>query len=164
MPKKVAKSFLRSKSSSKVLTVTIILGFLTWTSDTDPPVPYLGGSGHTMFASFSGAMFVTGGSGITFALGAVQDLVHKDLRGESRLKIIELVWIVQDPCVSLSLILYFSHMTNQLYSSNANAPHLNVYRNSFSTHLRNRPHLRPLHSSRQRPSRHESLLPSSPPQ
>ena len=43
-------------------------------------------------------MFVTGGSGITFALGAVQDLVQKDLRGESPLKIIELVWIVQDPC------------------------------------------------------------------
>lgn len=63
-------------------------------------VPYLGGPGHTLFASFSGALFVAGGSGITFALSAVQDLVQKDLRGESRLKSIELVWIVQDPCKS----------------------------------------------------------------
>lgn len=51
-----------------------------------------------MFNSFSGAMFVAAGSGITFALGAIQDLVQKDLRGESRVKVIELVWIVSDPC------------------------------------------------------------------
>ncbi|TCD60527.1 hypothetical protein EIP91_009935 [Steccherinum ochraceum] len=58
--------------------------------------PY-GGPGHTMFCSFSGAMFVCGGSGITFALSAIQDLVQKDLVGESRLKTIDLVWSIPDP-------------------------------------------------------------------
>lgn len=58
--------------------------------------PY-GGPGHTMFCSFSGAMLVCGGSGITFALSAIQDLVAKDLEGESRLKTIDLVWTIPDP-------------------------------------------------------------------
>jgi ferric-chelate reductase len=57
--------------------------------------PY-GGPGHTMFDSFSGAMFVAGGSGITYALCAVQDLIQKDVAGRSRVKVIELVWSVQD--------------------------------------------------------------------
>ncbi|KAF9479536.1 hypothetical protein BDN70DRAFT_688824 [Pholiota conissans] len=58
--------------------------------------PY-GGPQHTLFSSFSGAVFVVGGSGITFALAAIQDLIERDLKGESRVKIIELVWVVPDP-------------------------------------------------------------------
>lgn len=50
-----------------------------------------------IFASFAGALLVAGGSGVTFALGAFQELVQKDLEGESRLKAIELVWSVPDP-------------------------------------------------------------------
>ena len=64
--------------------------------------PY-GGPGHTLYGSFSGALVVAGGSGITFALGLVQDLIQKDVEGRSRLKAIELVWSVQDPCESPSL-------------------------------------------------------------
>lgn len=56
-----------------------------------------GGPGHTVFASFSAAVFVAGGSGITYALSAIEDLVQKDIRGESRVKVIELVWSVSDP-------------------------------------------------------------------
>ena len=62
------------------------------------PLCLTGGPGHTVFSSFSGAMFIAGGSGITFALGAIQDLVQKDLQGQSRLKVIELVWTISDPC------------------------------------------------------------------
>ncbi|KAF8960641.1 hypothetical protein BDZ97DRAFT_1940337 [Flammula alnicola] len=58
--------------------------------------PYGHGLKHN-FSSFSGAVFVAGGSGVTYALSAIQDLVQKDLAGESRVKIIELVWIVPDP-------------------------------------------------------------------
>lgn len=65
-----------------------------------PPAPTdvfsPGGPGHTIFASYSAAVFVVGGSGITFALPAVQDLIQKDLDGQSRVKVIELVWVVQD--------------------------------------------------------------------
>ncbi|KAG0697450.1 hypothetical protein DFH29DRAFT_1003688 [Suillus ampliporus] len=37
--------------------------------------PY-GGVGHTVMSSYSGAMFVVGGSGVSFALSAVQDLIQ----------------------------------------------------------------------------------------
>ncbi len=52
-------------------------------------------------SSFSAAVFVVGGSGITFALSAIQDIVQRDIAGESRVKVIELVWIVSDPGMSL---------------------------------------------------------------
>lgn len=50
-----------------------------------------------MFASYSAAVFVCGGGGISFGLSAVQDLVQKDLEGTSRVKVIELIWTIQDP-------------------------------------------------------------------
>lgn len=60
--------------------------------------PY-GGVGNTMMDSYSGAVFLVGGSGITFALSAITDLVQKDLQGSSRLKVIHLIWCIQDACV-----------------------------------------------------------------
>ena len=60
--------------------------------------PY-GGVGNTMMDSYSGAVFVVGGSGITFALSSITDLVQKDLQRSSRLKVIHLVWCVQDACM-----------------------------------------------------------------
>ncbi|KAI0777412.1 iron reductase [Trametes elegans] len=74
--------------------------------------PY-GGPGHAIFASFSGALFVAGGSGITFALGAVQDLMKKDLECKSRVRTIELVWTVQDPSALQPMIPLFSSMLAQ---------------------------------------------------
>ena len=60
--------------------------------------PY-GGPGLTVYASFSAALFICGGSGITFALSAIQELVKADVGapGSSRVKHIELVWSVRDP-------------------------------------------------------------------
>ena len=60
--------------------------------------PY-GGVGNTMMDSYSGAVFLMGGSGITFALSAITDLVQKDARGSSRLKVIHLIWCVPDACM-----------------------------------------------------------------
>ncbi|THH20120.1 hypothetical protein EUX98_g8647 [Antrodiella citrinella] len=71
--------------------------------------PY-GGPGHTMFCSFSGAMFVCGGSGITFALGAIQDLMVKDMDGESLLKTIDLVWTIPDPTLLRPLLPLFTDL------------------------------------------------------
>lgn len=62
--------------------------------------PY-GGVGNTMMDSYSGAVFLVGGSGITFALSSITDLVQKDLQRSSRLKVIHLVWCVQDACMCL---------------------------------------------------------------
>jgi ferric-chelate reductase len=58
---------------------------------------HIGGPGHAISASYSAVVMIIGGSGITFALSTIQDLVQKGLRGESRIKVIELVWIVQSP-------------------------------------------------------------------
>lgn len=40
-------------------------------------IPLLGGPGHAIVNSFSGAMLVAGGSGITYALSTVQELITK---------------------------------------------------------------------------------------
>jgi len=74
--------------------------------------PY-GGPGHAMFASFSGVVIVVGGSGITFALSVVQDLIQKDLKGKSRVKVIEVIWSVQDPASLLPLIPLLTSMIQQ---------------------------------------------------
>ena len=58
---------------------------------------HIGGPGHAIFASYSAVVMIIGGSGITFALSTIQDLVQKGLHDESRVKVIELVWIVQSP-------------------------------------------------------------------
>ncbi|TFK70007.1 hypothetical protein BDN72DRAFT_896809 [Pluteus cervinus] len=65
--------------------------------------PY-GGPGHTIFSSFSAAVFVCGGSGITFALGVIQDLVQKDRDAKSRIKCLELIWVLPDPSAITSVI------------------------------------------------------------
>ncbi|KIJ62212.1 hypothetical protein HYDPIDRAFT_94699, partial [Hydnomerulius pinastri MD-312] len=74
--------------------------------------PY-GGPGHAVFASFSAAMFIVGGSGITFALSAVQDLLQRDLEGSGRVKIIELIWSIQDPCSLTPLVPQFTSLIHQ---------------------------------------------------
>ncbi|KAI0699751.1 iron reductase [Cerioporus squamosus] len=80
--------------------------------------PY-GGPGHAIFSSFSGAMFVAGGSGITFALAAVQDLMKKDLECRSRVRALELVWCIQDPSNLTPLVPLFSTLVAQSQSSYA---------------------------------------------
>ncbi|KAJ7489400.1 hypothetical protein FB451DRAFT_1337155 [Mycena latifolia] len=74
--------------------------------------PY-GGPGFVMFNSFSAALFVAGGSGITFALGAIQELIQQDLRGKSRVRVIELVWVIQDASSLVPLIPQFVALMQQ---------------------------------------------------
>lgn len=65
--------------------------------------PY-GGPGYAIFASYSSVVMITGGSGIVFALLTIQDLIQKELRGESRVQAIELVWIVKDQDTVVDLL------------------------------------------------------------
>ncbi|KDQ51898.1 hypothetical protein JAAARDRAFT_40722 [Jaapia argillacea MUCL 33604] len=74
--------------------------------------PY-GGPGHSVFASYSGAMFVAGGSGITAAVSAVQELIRKDIDGLSRVKVIELVWVVQTHASLTPLLPVFTSLLEQ---------------------------------------------------
>lgn len=57
-----------------------------------------GGPGHAVISSFSGAMIVAGGSGITYALSTVEDLLESRAAGAGRTRVVELVWSVQNPC------------------------------------------------------------------
>ncbi|CAK5274228.1 unnamed protein product [Mycena citricolor] len=74
--------------------------------------PY-GGPGHAMWNSYSSTIFVAGGSGISFALSGIQDLIQKDLHGQSRVRLIELIWVVQDPTTLLPLYQQFNAMIDQ---------------------------------------------------
>lgn len=53
-----------------------------------------GGVGHTVMSSYSGAVFAVGGSGVSFALSAVPDLIQ----AATGVKVIDIIWSVQDPC------------------------------------------------------------------
>ncbi|KAJ7901617.1 hypothetical protein B0H13DRAFT_765305 [Mycena leptocephala] len=74
--------------------------------------PY-GGPGFAIFSSYSAALFIVGGSGLTFALSAIQELIQQDLQGESRVRVIELIWVVQDAASLMPLIPQFSSMIQQ---------------------------------------------------
>ncbi|KAJ7182698.1 hypothetical protein C8R43DRAFT_1054634 [Mycena crocata] len=65
---------------------------------------YTRGPGFVMFNSYSAAIFIAGGSGITFTLAAIQELIQQDLKSESRVRVIELIWVVQDAASLLPLI------------------------------------------------------------
>lgn len=54
-----------------------------------------GGVGNTVIPSYSGAMFVVGGSGVSFALSAVQDLVRSG--NSSDVTDIDVIWCIADP-------------------------------------------------------------------
>ncbi|KAG6837411.1 hypothetical protein H0H93_010029 [Arthromyces matolae] len=65
--------------------------------------PY-GGPCHAIFSSYSAAVFIVGGSGISFALSSIQDLIREDLAGRSRVKTITLIWSIQDANILTPLL------------------------------------------------------------
>ncbi|KZP18514.1 hypothetical protein FIBSPDRAFT_920412 [Athelia psychrophila] len=74
--------------------------------------PY-GGPGNTIFSSYSAAVFVVGGSGISYALSGVEDLLRLDAERKSRVKTIDVVWSVQDPASLVPLIPLFTALLQQ---------------------------------------------------
>ncbi|KZV76839.1 hypothetical protein PENSPDRAFT_679856 [Peniophora sp. CONT] len=65
--------------------------------------PY-GGPSYTMFDSYSGVVLVAGGSGISFALGVLDDLMEAHATGRSRVRAIEIVWAIADPVALTALL------------------------------------------------------------
>lgn len=55
----------------------------------------IGGVGNTVIPSYSGAMIVVGGSGVSFALSTVQDLVRSG--NSSDVTDIDVIWCIADP-------------------------------------------------------------------
>jgi len=65
--------------------------------------PY-GGPGHTMYASYTSSFIVVGGSGITYGLSIVDELIRDNDKMQSRTRLIHLVWVVQDPSAVLPFL------------------------------------------------------------
>jgi len=98
--------------------------------------PY-GGPGHAIFASYSSVVIFAGGSGITFGLSVIQDLVQKDLQAQSRVKAMHLIWMIQSPdaitpllplftalvssCSSLSISIYYTRAQAQGLPNRSNS-------------------------------------------
>lgn len=49
-----------------------------------------------VLSSYSGVLIVTGGSGVTVALSAAEEIVQMVQQGKSNVHFIEIVWITQD--------------------------------------------------------------------
>lgn len=73
-----------------------------------------GGTSNTILASFSALLLVAGGSGITFVLAAVQEIVQKAQDKQTRVKHIHIIWTVQEPGLSFSTIILFKPLTQTL--------------------------------------------------
>lgn len=55
-----------------------------------------GGPSRMVFAGYSAVVLTVGGSGITFGLSIMEELLSMDRRHQSRVKYIELVWVVPE--------------------------------------------------------------------
>jgi len=61
-----------------------------------------GGPGYTLYTAYSGAVLVAGGSGISYVMSVLDDILRKHADGKSRVCVIEVIWSVMDPGESLS--------------------------------------------------------------
>ncbi|KAG8852232.1 hypothetical protein FRB96_008878 [Tulasnella sp. 330] len=66
--------------------------------------PYGGPEGHAVISSFSSAFVLVGGSGITYGLACVGELIRDTEALQARTRLIHLVWIVQDPAAVFPIL------------------------------------------------------------
>ncbi|KAJ3559281.1 hypothetical protein NM688_g432 [Phlebia brevispora] len=78
--------------------------------------PY-GGPGNTVLSSFSGALFISGGSGISFALAGVQEVLQLAAIGQTNVRTIDLVWSVHHVRVLCPLLSLFGSLLRQSYAT-----------------------------------------------
>ncbi|KAH9935370.1 ferric reductase like transmembrane component-domain-containing protein [Fomitopsis serialis] len=82
-----------------------------------------GGPGHAVIASYSAALLVAGGSGISYPLAIAEELLRDASYGASRVRLINLVWSVQDTA-SLDPIL--PQFTRLLRTARHTGTHLRI--------------------------------------
>ena len=56
-----------------------------------------GGPGYTLYTAYSGAVLVAGGSGISYVMSVLDDMLRKHENGMSHVRVIEVIWSVMDP-------------------------------------------------------------------
>ena len=79
---------------SRVHTVTTCCYWFSCGSDT---VHSQGGPGYTVYTAYSGAVLVAGGSGISYVMGVLDDMLRNHASGNSHLRVIEVIWSISDP-------------------------------------------------------------------
>ncbi|KIO24635.1 hypothetical protein M407DRAFT_212299 [Tulasnella calospora MUT 4182] len=90
--------------------------------------PY-GGPGHDVLSSFSSAFIVAGGSGITFGLSSVDEIIREAEKGLAKTKLIEFIWVIQDPASLLHMMLVLQTFVNRV----ARLPTLDIKIDVFYT-------------------------------
>lgn len=78
--------------------------------------PY-GGLGCTVVSSYSAALLIAGGSGITFALSAAQHLLNCEVKGQNQVEVLHVVWIIKDPASVCPLIPTLTSLIRQAQCS-----------------------------------------------
>ncbi|KAI0055968.1 hypothetical protein BV25DRAFT_1668797 [Artomyces pyxidatus] len=101
--------------------------------------PY-SGPGNTLFTAYSGALLVAGGSGITYVLSILDDILQKHAQGRSRLRAIELIWAITDPDSLTSILPALTSLMRPRPSPHASlAIRLTVHHTRASPHTRRLP-------------------------
>ncbi|KAG9122083.1 hypothetical protein FRC07_001683 [Ceratobasidium sp. 392] len=74
--------------------------------------PY-GGTGPVILASFSSAVIVVGGSGVTFATSAIEEMILQAENGCARTRTLELIWTVQEHNSAAPLLPVFAALLSR---------------------------------------------------
>jgi hypothetical protein len=56
-----------------------------------------GGPGYSLYTAYSGAVLIAGGSGISYVMGVLDDMLRNHASGNSHLRFIEVIWSISDP-------------------------------------------------------------------
>ncbi|KAI0794915.1 hypothetical protein C8Q75DRAFT_748025 [Abortiporus biennis] len=80
--------------------------------------PY-GGACNTVMSSYSGAFFIVCGSGITFALSSIEELLLRKSQDGNAVGVIELVWCIQQARSISPMLPVFTSFLNHANSSGA---------------------------------------------
>ncbi|KAG8875389.1 hypothetical protein FRB97_005152 [Tulasnella sp. 331] len=90
--------------------------------------PY-GGPGHDVLSTFSSAFLVAGGSGVTWGLSMVEEIIRDAELQRASTKLIHLVWVVQDP----SSLAHFVDLLTTLLNRASRLGSLNITISIFYT-------------------------------
>jgi len=88
--------------------------------------PY-GGPGHVVFSSYSAAMIVSGGSGITFGLATVKEIMLDAFDKRSHVRLVDLIWVVRDPSCLTPLLPTFTKLCEQAACISSVSLHITIH-------------------------------------
>ncbi|KAG8991241.1 hypothetical protein FRB90_001424 [Tulasnella sp. 427] len=76
--------------------------------------PYGGPEAHMIRSSFTASLVVVGGSGITYGLSVVEEMIRDVERLRSRVRLVGMVWVVTDPACLIPLLPTLTSLLNRV--------------------------------------------------